>query len=75
MVQLEITFQSILILWTKIQYLSCLTMRAFISLYMDANQFRHILTSTKHKQQNKDLRDQIAISARKLAPKIVDPNS
>ena len=50
-------------------------MRAFISLYMDANQFRHILTSTKHKQQNKDLRDQIAISARKLAPKIVDPNS
>ena len=50
-------------------------MRAFISLYMDVNQFRHILTSTKHKQQNKDLRDQIAISARKLAPKIVDPNS
>ena len=50
-------------------------MRAFISLYMDTNQFWRILTSTKHKQQNKDLRDQIVILARKLAPEIVDPNS
>ena len=50
-------------------------MRAFISLYLDTSQFWRILTSTTHKQQNKDLRDQIAILARKLAPEIVDPSS
>ena len=42
---------------------------------MDADQFWHILTSTNHKKENKDLRYQIAILSRKLASENIDPNS
>ena len=42
---------------------------------LDAEQYRHILTSTKYKKENKELREQIAIFARKLASEIIDPNS
>lgn len=42
---------------------------------MDADVFRHILTSTKYEKENKDLRNQIAILAKKLASEIVDRNS
>ena len=42
---------------------------------MDADHFLHILTSPKYKTEIKDIRDQIAILARKLASEIVDPNS
>ena len=55
---------------------ACLTNRTCGPAYMDGDQFRHILTSTSHKKENKDLRDQIAILTRKLASKIIlDPNS
>ena len=55
---------------------ACLTNRTCDSAYMDGDQFRHILTSTNHKKENKDLRDQVAILTRKLASKIIlDPNS
>ena len=42
---------------------------------MDADVFRHILTSTKYEKENKDLRNQTAILAKKLASEIVDRNS
>ena len=42
---------------------------------MDADVFRHILTSTKYEKENKDLRNQIVILAKKLASEIVDRNS
>ena len=42
---------------------------------MDADVFRHILTSTKYEKEDKDLRNQIAILAKKLASEIVDRNS
>ena len=42
---------------------------------LDAEQYSHILTSTKYKKENKELRDQIALLARKLASEILDPKS
>ena len=54
---------------------ACLTKGTCGSLLMDADHFRHILTSPKYKTEIKDIRDQIAILARKLASEIVDPNS
>ena len=42
---------------------------------MNADQFRHILTSTNCKKENKDLRDRVAILTRKLSFKMVNPNS
>ena len=42
---------------------------------LDAYQYCHILTSTKYKKENKELREQIAILARKIASEILDPNS
>lgn len=42
---------------------------------MDADVFRHILTSTKYEKENKDFRNQTAILAKKLASEIVDRNS
>ena len=43
--------------------------------HLDADLYCHILTSTKYKNENKDLREQIAILARKIASEIIDPNS
>ena len=40
---------------------------------MDAEQYRHILISSKYKQEGKRLREQIAEFARKIASKIIDP--
>ena len=42
---------------------------------LDANQYRHILTSHKYKKENKEMREQIAILARKLASETLDPTS
>ena len=42
---------------------------------LDADLYRHILTSTKYKKENKALREQIAILAREIASEIIDPNS
>ena len=42
---------------------------------LDAEQYRHVLLSTKYKKESKDLHDQIAILAKKLATCLVDPNS
>ena len=49
---------------------TCLTKGACGSSHMDADQSQQILTSTKYKKEDKDLRDQIAILARKLASEI-----
>ena len=54
---------------------ACLTQGICGPSHMDADQSRHILTSTKYKKEDKDLRDQIAILARKLASDTVDPHS
>jgi hypothetical protein len=43
--------------------------------HVDAEQFSHILTSTKYKKENKELREQISIMAKKLATEIVDPKT
>ena len=40
---------------------------------LDAEQFSHILTSTKFKRENKELREQIAIFAKKVATEVLDP--
>ena len=40
---------------------------------LDAEQFRNILVSNKYKNEGKELREQIALLARKLATTIVDP--
>ena len=42
---------------------------------LKANQYCHILTSTKYKKENKELREQISILAGKIASEILDPNS
>ena len=52
----------------------CLTEGACDPSHMDADQFWLILLSPKYKKEKKDLRDQIAILARKLTSKIVDLN-
>ena len=41
--------------------------------HMDAELYRHILTSKKFKKENKELRDQIANLAKPLATECVDP--
>ena len=41
---------------------------------LDAEQYRHILTSRKYKAENKDLREQMAQLARKLASEVLDPS-
>ena len=43
--------------------------------HMDAEQYRHILTSKKFKKENKELREQIARLARKLATEVTDPKT
>ena len=43
--------------------------------HLDADQYRHMLLSHNYKKEAKDLRDQIAILARKLAKQIIDPTS
>ena len=43
--------------------------------HLDADQYRHMLLSQNYKKEGKDLRDQIAILARKLAKQIIDPIS
>ena len=43
--------------------------------HVDAKQYRHILLSNKYKTENKQLREQIAILAKKLATTIVDPTT
>ena len=43
--------------------------------HMDADLYRHLLTSKKFKKENKDLRDQIARLAKLLATECVDPNT
>ena len=43
--------------------------------HLDAEQYRHILTSKKYKKENRDLRDEITRLARTLASKILDPNA
>ena len=40
---------------------------------LDADQYRHILASRKYKQEGKDLREQMALLAKKLATSIIDP--
>ena len=42
---------------------------------LDADQYRHILLSTKYKKESKDLRDQIAILAKQIATNILDPKT
>ena len=42
---------------------------------IDADQYRHILLSTKYKKENKYLREQIATLAKRLASDILDPKS
>ena len=43
--------------------------------HMDAELYRHILTSKKFKKENKELRNQIAKFAKLLATKCVDPHT
>ena len=43
--------------------------------HMDAELYRHLLTSKKFKKENKELRNQIAKLARLLATKCIDPHS
>ena len=52
-----------------------LTKETYGHSHMNADQFRHILTSTNCKKENKDLRDRVAILTRKLSFKMVKPNS
>lgn len=42
---------------------------------LDAEQYRHILASSKYKLEGKHLREQIALLGRKLASEIVEPSS
>ena len=42
---------------------------------LDAEQYRRILISAKYKNEGKNLREQIAILARKLATELVDPKT
>ena len=42
---------------------------------MDAQQYRHMLLSTKYKKEGKDLREEIANLAKKLASSFIDPKS
>ena len=41
--------------------------------HMDSEQYRQILVGSKFKKEGKDLREQIALLARKIATKVVDP--
>ena len=41
--------------------------------HMDSEQYKHILVGSKFKKEGKDLREQIALLARKIATKVVDP--
>ena len=43
--------------------------------HLDADQYCHILTSTKFKKENKELREQISLLAKKLATQILDPKT
>lgn len=43
--------------------------------HMDAELYRHLLTSKKFKKENKELRNQIAKLTRLLATKCIDPHS
>ena len=43
--------------------------------HMDAEQYRHILISSKYKKEGKDMREQIAALARKLASSYIDPDT
>ena len=42
---------------------------------LDAEQYRHIILSTKFKKESKELRQQVAILAKRLATTMVDPSS
>ena len=42
---------------------------------LDAEQYRHIIHSTKFKKESKELREQLAILAKRLATTMVDPSS
>ena len=42
---------------------------------LDAEQYHCLLTSNKYKKENKELRVQLAILARLLATKYLDPNT
>ena len=42
---------------------------------LDAEQYRHLLTSKKCKKENKELRVQLATLSRQLATKYLDPNT
>ena len=42
---------------------------------LDAIQYHHLLSSCKHKVENREMRTQIAISAKKLATETLDPLS
>ena len=42
---------------------------------LDAEQYRHIIRSTKFKKESKELREQLAILAKRLATTMVDPCS
>ena len=41
---------------------------------LDADQYRHMLTSLKYKKEAKEIREQIAILSRKLATTVLDPS-
>ena len=43
--------------------------------HLDADQYRHMLRSHKFKKESKDLREEIATLARKLATEIIDPST
>ena len=42
---------------------------------LDADQYRHLLVSRKYKQEGKELREQLALLAKKLATTVVDPKT
>ena len=42
---------------------------------LDADQYKNILVNNKYKHEGKELREQIAILAKKLATTIIDPNT
>ena len=42
--------------------------------HLDADHYRHILTSKKYKTENKELREQIAALTRKIATEVLDPS-
>ena len=52
---------------TMVKNATRLTKSAAGPSQLDADQYRHILLSTKYKKESKDLRDQIAILAKKIA--------